>query len=215
MASVIFCCSQGEKWRCCCQASAIFQFPQSRYHHAQLPASAAREDDLKNLVKDKVDLEAALRLLSQFSLVKRLPVAGSISIHRLVQEVILHEFDEAELFARWETVAEFILVAFPDKVNEQTRDKCRKYQSQVIVPIVKSPLSKSLVLAHALGRVRRFLHKDGILLQAIDLFQKDRNIRVDASGEWHPSTLTTMNTWHRHTGIWDRTTWLWSWSWRC
>jgi len=153
----------------------------------------ALDDDLKKLVKDKVDLQAALRLLSRFSLIKRLPVAGSISIHRLVQEVILHEFNEDELRDRWTTIAIFILEAFPPEVNEQTRVKCRKYQSQVIVPLVKSPSSKSLALADALGQIGHFLFVDGIFLQAMELTEKERSIRADASGERHPDTLTVMN----------------------
>ena len=60
----------------------------------------ALDAELRDLIRDEIKMDETLKVLQRFSLIKRIPKALSISIHRLVQEVIQYEFGEEQLSAQ-------------------------------------------------------------------------------------------------------------------
>ena len=164
------------------------------------------DDNLRNLLNDTVELEEALRVLAQFSLIKRVQSGQGIWIHRLIQEAIQHDMKEEDLLRCWEKVAKLCLNAFPEEVNEITRPDCRSYEAQVYMPLSKIPQIKSNTLALSCDRIGLFLLRDGKYKQAEVLCEKSYNTHRTIEGERHPSTLTAMAnlaSTYRNQGRWD------------
>ena len=164
------------------------------------------DENLRNLLNDDVELEEALRVLQQFSLIKRIQNGQGIWIHRLIQEAIQHELGRDDLGKWWEIVVKLCLDAFPEEILEITRSDCRSYEEQVYMPLSKSPQIKSNTLALACGRVGLFLSYDGKYKQAEILCEKSYNTYCTIEGEEHPSTLAAMGhlaSTYRNQGRWD------------
>ena len=150
------------------------------------------DENLHNLLNDTVELDEALRVLAQFSLIKRVQSGQGIWIHRLIQEAIQHDLEEEDLPKWWEKVAKLCLYAFPKETNETTRPHCRSYEEQVYIPLSKSPQINSNTLALSCARVGLFLGHDGKYKQAEILCEKAYNTYRGIQGERHPDTLTAM-----------------------
>ena len=168
--------------------------------------SSALDECLRNMLQETMEFEAALRVLRRFSLIKRIQNGGGVWIHRLVQESIQHDMKEEIWLAWWDSVIELCLNAFPNETNEATRQLCRKYEEQVLVPLLKCPRTKSPTFTTACMRVGNFLQDDGKYKQAESLFDKSHKIYQETHGERHPSTLTAMGNlastyWNQ--GRWD------------
>ena len=159
-----------------------------------LAAGANRlNPDLRALIANEIKLDEALRLLERFSLIKRFKESKSVSIHRLVQDVIQHEFDDQHLFKQWDTIANVFIMAFPKSTDHHSlRHICRKYRTQVWIPLSKSPELASQSLFLGLGVVGRFLESDGKFIQASELFEKALAICTKIVGEQHPDMLGIM-----------------------
>lgn len=108
--------------------------------------------------------------------------------------------------ACWDNVIELCLNAFPNETSEATRQLCRKFEEQVLVPLLKCPPINSPTLTIACTHVGHFLFEDGKYKQAESLFDKSRKINQEKNGERHPDTLTTMRNLaltYRSQGRWD------------
>jgi hypothetical protein len=67
----------------------------------------------RDLINNEIDLDAHWTFWNDFHWSKESHDSQAISIHRLVQDVIMHEFDEEQLLEKWETVLSFLLM-FPN-----------------------------------------------------------------------------------------------------
>ena len=171
-------------WPFLIRISYCFEFLQA--------GSNGLDENLRNLLNDMMELEEALRVLTQFSLIKRVQSGQGIWIHRLIQEAIQHDLEEEDLPRWWEKVVKLCLDAFPEEMTEITRPDCRSYEEQVYIPLSKSPQIKSNTLALSCSRVGGFLWHDGKYKQAEILCEKSYNTYRAIEGERHPSTLTAM-----------------------
>ena len=154
--------------------------------------SIGLDERLHDLLNDTMELEKALRVLAQFSLIKRVQSGQGIWIHRLIQDAIQHDIEEKDMPEWWEIVTKLCLIAFPEETNEITRSKCRSYEEQVYISLSKSPQIKSNTLALSCYRVGVFFLHDGKYKQAEIVCEKAYNTYRAIQGERHPDTLTVM-----------------------
>jgi tetratricopeptide (TPR) repeat protein len=152
------------------------------------------DHDLRDLINNEIDLDATLNFLERFSLIKRIRDLQAISIHRLVQDVIMHEFEDQHLLEKWKTVISFLL-AFPeyDVTDNYSKVLCRRYQDQVLVPLSRCGELASESVLWLLDRVWNFLRNEGSLTTAEQLMLKCVRINASLNGKRHRSTLRSMN----------------------
>ena len=164
------------------------------------------ENELRDVINDRVELNKTIRVLQRFSLIKRLRGIEGISIHRLVQQTIQNEMEEDVWHMWWEKIANLCHFTFPTETTDLTMSVCRRYEEQVLVPLSKSPEIYSIPLTMALNRVASFLREDGKYAQSEELHEKDLRICKGLLGERHPDTLTAMAnlaSTYRNQGRWD------------
>jgi tetratricopeptide (TPR) repeat protein len=157
----------------------------------------AFDDDplLKSVFSHRLELWKALVLLERLSLIKWSRTDHNIVIHRLVQSVMKDNMPDTESKIYKGMVVSLCNIAFPTQISDETRQLCREYQDQIIVPLVECSIAiNTEKAAHVLSRVGRFLMYDGkfaasehVLLRAIGLY-------TEILGQEHSDTLTTMNS---------------------
>ena len=155
------------------------------------------KDDLQAIVADSDRLYEALGELERFSLIKRQndEVLGQkITIHRLVQSIIKDEMP-VDLFSDKEIeLIGLCYAAFPGWHNWQTETllRSRRYQDQVILPLLSIQGIQSQKLEDVLERVGVFLREDGKYQQARELLTKAVDIMNEIGGSDDPDTLRAM-----------------------
>src|SRR5947207_1935573 len=147
---------------------------------------------LAQLIRDDFALNEALKLLEQFSLVRRLEEGQVIWIHRLVQAVIKDELGSKMETQFMEVTTAIFLCAFP-RFEVHNREICRKYQSQVLGPLNAISKFRTEAIANLSMRVGSFLYFDGKLHDAAALQEKVLEAHQRILGDEHPDTLTSMN----------------------
>jgi NB-ARC domain/Tetratricopeptide repeat len=119
-------------------------------------------DNLKSLIVNDVRFEEALQLLQRFSLIKILVNPRTVTMHRMVQEVIQHGLDDDELSTVWDIIGKFFLLAYPLVSDRQSRIDCRKYQNQILPSLLRVPANlRSEPVYIALHSLTLFLLNDG------------------------------------------------------
>jgi len=159
--------------------------------------------ELKDLLEDEIRLDGALQLLQRFSLIKLISEPRSITIHRMVQEVIQHNMDDDTLSSWWDRIAKLFLSAFPAMSKDyKNLPECRKYQDQILPSLLSLPPNiKSPALDSALHRLGRFLRNDGKYVEAREIGESQVRVSQALSGANAPDTLTGMHNlaltyWH-------------------
>jgi tetratricopeptide (TPR) repeat protein len=164
------------------------------------------DNELRDMLNDRVQLNKTIRVLQRFSLIRRLREKGGISIHRLVQQMIQNEMEEEAWLTWWEKIAQLCRYVFPTETTDLTITVCRRYEEQVLVPLSKSPEIFSIPLTMALSQVANFLMEDGKYKQSEDLHEKDLRLCEEVLGERHTDTLISMAnlaSTYRKQGRWD------------
>ena len=82
------------------------------------------DGELRKILNNMLELEEALRVLEQFSLVKCLRGGQGIWIHCLIQEVIQHNLSEEDKAMWWDKIVKLGLDAFPHEITENTHPVC-------------------------------------------------------------------------------------------
>lgn len=158
------------------------------------------ESDLQEVISDSDILFEALSELERFSLVQR-QVCGDgqqVTIHRLVQLVIIDDLDEPVRNNIIRQVIQLGLLAFPEPTQLKTDTKAlelsRRYRSQVMSCLqlhdYKGDLSSWHILA---ARVAGFLHVDGCYEDSAKLSVSTIKVRKEVLGPEHPETLQSMH----------------------
>ena len=124
------------------------------------------EGDLRELLSNRIDLAMAVSQLERLSLVKWDRLGQSISIHRLIQEVVSDEMSEDEQTMNMSLVIDLIAEAFPiknpdDDITLDMRHLCQRYQSQVLEPLLRSNTLVTEKSARVRTSVICFLSDDG------------------------------------------------------
>jgi tetratricopeptide (TPR) repeat protein len=99
--------------------------------------------------------------LEKFSLIRWDRTYRLISIHRLVQLVVGDGMTNEEKISAVNGFIKLCGKAFPTEVTNESRPLCRKYQSQVVEPLLRLGVLKSADLSVVKGQVGDFLLRDG------------------------------------------------------
>ena len=158
-----------------------------------LAGMEAFEDDLRSVVADEHELATVILELEKFSLIKWDRQSKSISIHRLVQTVISDKMSQDELRSACKTVIDLCIEAFPHTNTKETRPICRKYQTQVVEPLLRINAIKTQESANIKARIGNFLRNDGKFMDSSRLLLQAFEIQTIISGADHPDTLTSMS----------------------
>lgn len=151
-------------------------------------------ESLSSTVADALLLDEALMALRQFSLIE---VANeTMTIHRLVQTVIRHAMDEADL-KQWAGVAVHIVnVSFPEESYDvRTWPICLP-----LTPHASVALSHAEVIQFASGEMARLFNQIGVYLHARAEYAQaetmhERALAIDeaALGSDHPHVAIRLN----------------------
>ena len=149
-------------------------------------------EPLKNLIADTFEFPNALGELEQYSLIRRPGDGRIISMHRLVQAVIKDSLVNEDERSFMEMVTALFLIAFPE-FDEDKRQICRRYQTQVVGPLVDLMGLGTEDIAKLLLRVAYFLYADGKYFDGEHLARKAVEIYIALFGHEDYRTLTGMN----------------------
>jgi tetratricopeptide (TPR) repeat protein len=149
----------------------------------------------RGLIGDPISFDSALFCLERFSLVKRLG-DGSIAIHRLLQAVVRDDMATEELENNVHTALSLCAMAFPSmkswNVDAEIMRACRRFQEQVVAPLVICNWSQSEVWGSVARSVAEFLLDDGKFILAERFYSRILDMRKRLLGLDHPDTLASM-----------------------
>jgi tetratricopeptide (TPR) repeat protein len=143
-----------------------------------------------------------MKALETFSLIKVWDGGNKITLHRLVQAVIIEGLDEIN---RDDLVAEALeigITAFPttaDGGDNSSREICREYRSQVMACLQHETTAQSEgsdlkhCRKHLLSaRMALYLHSDGYYAEALKVWIMTVDLRIKILGEAHELTLESQ-----------------------
>lgn len=164
----------------------IFAFlnPDNILLHFLRAGIAGFADDLQHVLTSEIRMAKALLELENLSLIKWDRLKNSISVHRLVQVAISDEMTATELTSYLDSVIDICDEAFPQEskpkeAGSSRRHLCRKYQSQVVEPLLRIADIKSSKATLLKGRVANFLLDEGKYMASKDLFAQAAEIGKD------------------------------------
>jgi hypothetical protein len=96
----------------------------------------AFETDMEAIVENNLRLAEILLCLERFSLVKWSRERRTLSIHRLVQAVVKDKMEDLRRTLRASVVVKLCDIVMPNELANDTRKLIRKYQGQVVIPLV-------------------------------------------------------------------------------
>ena len=159
---------------------------------------------------DEPQLQAAIQELEKFSFVRRDSGGQNLSIHRLVQTVIIDQMDEKSaaseqsrsfgtkkplLLSQAERVILIVEHVFPDVVEYSTWSECQRYLPHALAcdGLVQQMKIRSQEAASLLERAGRYLRERGQYQRAEELLRSALDIHEELLGAAHPSTVITLN----------------------
>ncbi len=146
------------------------------------------------VARDAFKLDQALFVLRQYSLLRRNPNTKTLSIHRLVQEVIKDTMDQRTQRQWTERAIRALNTAFPE-VDQANLTPCDPYLPHVLacVPLI-APLGLSFSeAADLLHNTGRYLYHRARYTEAEPLYQHALSIYEKVLGPEHPYTATTLH----------------------
>ena len=163
-----------------------------RFKSKSKPRSDSKlKSELRHILSSQSELAKALLELEKFSLIKWDRQHQSISIHRLVQTVVRDDMPGEELTAAVDTLMDLFIAVFPEHVTNETRPICRKYQAQVVEPLLRLDEHSRKIL-HVKNRVGRFLSDDGKYEDGEKLLESTFQIYKEILGPDDVDTLLAM-----------------------
>jgi tetratricopeptide (TPR) repeat protein len=143
---------------------------------------------------DAFAFNEAIRVLLTYSLIQRDPCAATLSIHRLVQAVILDAMPE-EHQSRWrECVVQVLNETFPERVL-QAWTQCGRLLPHVLVctPWIEHQLISTLQASSLLDKAGAYLLERGQYHQAEPLLIQSLAMREQQLGAEHPDMVKSLN----------------------
>ena len=140
-----------------------------------------RQDrELLATVRDTLSLRETLAVLRRFSFIQWADSLRSVSIHRLVQEVIRDEMTDVEVASFKKMALALFEAAFPSlsNIDQELYARCRRFRNQVLQPFLNhvsndTSSSKALTLSTHLGY---YLRNDGLFRESLRVLQKGLKI---------------------------------------
>jgi tetratricopeptide (TPR) repeat protein/nucleoside phosphorylase len=150
---------------------------------------------LQQTAADPLAFDRAVARLLAFSLVKRDAEGNTLSVHRLVQAVLLDTLEQDTQRAWAERVILAVNAVFPpDPTDVATWPQCLRYLDQVQACHTLIA-SHGLLLAEAadvLNRAGLYLNEHALYALAEPLYRHALAIRERRVGETHPDTATSL-----------------------
>jgi tetratricopeptide (TPR) repeat protein len=151
----------------------------------------AFSDDVREIVSDPIKLQRALLSLEKFSLIRWSREHSTISIHRLIQAAVQDEMTECIWNSCASTVVKICDIAFPQKVTNETRLLCRRYQSQTVAPLLRIGKLPSKKNAGVCKRIGGFLTDEGKYKEGEQLYEQALFIYCLLNNAEHTDVLST------------------------
>jgi tetratricopeptide (TPR) repeat protein len=149
---------------------------------------------LKSIVNDRIALNSTIATLLQYSLMRRDSSNKTLSIHRLVQAVLLDSMDEETAHQWAERAVRIINQVFPSGEFE-TWAQCDRLLPHALACaawIEQYHLSLSEA-THLLNRIGHYLSERARYSEAEPLWKRALEISEQQSGLLHPDTATSLN----------------------
>lgn len=149
---------------------------------------------LEPVASNNSSLNNLMRELLKYSLVHRDPETKTLSIHRLVQEVLKDQMDKETQRLWAERVVRAMSHVFPDPVYEN-RDVCRKYllHAQICASLIvlwDMTFPEAILLLNDVGK---YLHQTIFQYEEAEtLFKHALAIRERVLGSEHPDTASSL-----------------------
>jgi len=149
---------------------------------------------LQSIAADPLWLNEAIEELRRYSLVKRNPRENTLSIHPLVQAVLIDEMSRS-VQVRWtERVIRVINRIFPH-VEVETELQCRRLFPQALVctTLITRYELESAEAARVLNEAGVYLHDHASYKEAETFYRKALNMREKVLGAEHIATAASLN----------------------
>src|SRR5436190_21923483 len=101
------------------------------------------QDDLRELLSNRINLSKALIELEKFSLLKWNRLTKTLLIHRLVQSVVKDEMSVSNLETIRITIINLCDRSFPQKWTNENRALCRLYVGQLMTPLLDVKVNRT------------------------------------------------------------------------
>src|SRR5258708_4395197 len=150
--------------------------------------------ELQAILSDTFEFESAIGELRKYSLVRRNPDGMSLTIHRLVQDVLKEYMDEQTQRLWAEQVIWAVNQVFPT-VEFATWETCRQYlpQAQNCSQLVESYHLAFPEAALLLYKTGCYLDERGQYTEAIALIRQSLIMREQIMGGEHPAVAESLN----------------------
>jgi tetratricopeptide (TPR) repeat protein len=116
---------------------------------------------LQHIISNPDSMNKALLVLEKFSLIKWNRSSRTISIHRLVQAVVIDEMSKAQRISMQAMFVDLCYQVFPAVFTNATRPICRMYQNQIVEPLLQVRATRTGICCNMKYRVAWFLVEDG------------------------------------------------------
>ncbi|GAC1348489.1 MAG: FxSxx-COOH system tetratricopeptide repeat protein [Ktedonobacteraceae bacterium] len=149
---------------------------------------------LASVAADPLELDMAIEALRRYSLVRRSPDAHILTIHRLVQAVLIDQMDE-QTQRRWaERAVRAIHRAFPE-VEFATRQRCQRCFPHALVcaALIEQWGMAFPEAAQLLNRAGNYLRESGQYQEAEPLLRQALAIHEQSVGPEHPDVASCLN----------------------
>lgn len=146
------------------------------------------------MAKDAYQLDQAIETLRAYSLIERDPVSSTLSVHRLVQEVVRAVLP-AEIQREWmQRVILATDATFPF-VSIESWPACERLLLHVftIAAWIRKEHIETLEAAHLLNQAGYYLSERGRYTEAESLFRQNLAINERVLGAKHPDTAGSLN----------------------
>jgi hypothetical protein len=149
-------------------------------------------DELREIINDNYVYRTSLQSLEEYSLVSRPNSEGQIVVRRLIQAVLKDDMSDEELQRYRHEVVGLCQEAFPSFNNER-REVCRRFQNQVVEPVLEVSKGHSRSAAVLLNKIGVFLREDGKYKDSVRLMNESVDILIILFGDQHPQMLQSMS----------------------
>jgi len=150
--------------------------------------------NLQSLAEDPLKLQDAIGGLRKYSLVRRNP-DQTLTIHRLVQEVLKASMNDETRRSWAERVVRAVNQAFPGEVSVVTWPQCKRYlpHAQACADLISEYALAFPEAALLLNQAAFYLYEHALYAQAEPLYQRALAIREKRLGPEHPHTAQSLN----------------------
>jgi tetratricopeptide (TPR) repeat protein len=149
---------------------------------------------LQSVASNIFSLNAVLRELLGYSLIRRNPNTKTLAIHRLVQAVLKDEMDEPTQRLWAERVLRTVNRTFPNSEFATWR-RCQRClpHAQVCADLIDRWTLEFLEAARLLHQTGRYLYERGQYSEAEPLYQRALTIRERIWGPTHPDVAASLH----------------------